>query len=177
MGLLSRQTSKASRTGPVTDCQGCSSFSWKSHLTPATWETGPATPWCLEPAYQRAWMFKFRKWKLAMQGLTIRYMLQNVCQIRCIYESHVILLFCFMASRGIFGRQGLACMTDIDPETFLVPSSFYHLIYFSFILPLLRWTLCFSLSIIRTYGQAPAGSRIFNPRISGTGFRQNPRIS
>ena len=46
-------------------------------------------------------------------------MLQNVCQIRCIYESHVILLFCFMASRGIFGRQGLACMTDIDPETFL----------------------------------------------------------
>ena len=46
-------------------------------------------------------------------------MLQNVCQIRCKYESHVILLFCFMASRGIFGRQGLACMTDIDPETFL----------------------------------------------------------
>ena len=41
-----------------------------------------------------------------MQGLTIRYMLQNVCQIRCKYESHVILLFCFMASRGIFGRQG-----------------------------------------------------------------------
>ena len=54
-----------------------------------------------------------------MQGLTIRYILQNVCQIRCKYESHVILLFCFMASRGIFGRQGLACMTDIDPETFL----------------------------------------------------------
>ena len=91
----------------------------KTHLTLATWETGPATPWCLEPANERAWMFKFRKWKLAMQSLTIRYMLQNVCQIRCKYESHVILLFCFMASRGIFCRQGLACMTDIDPETFL----------------------------------------------------------
>ena len=122
----------------------------KTHLTLATWETGPATPWCLEPAYERAWMFKLRKWKLAMQGLTIRYMLQNVCQIRCKYESHVILLFCFMASRGIFGRQGLACMTDIDQETFL--GAFIILsFYFIFIFPLLRWTLCFSLSIICIY--------------------------
>ena len=77
----------------------------KTHLTLATWETGPATPWCLEPAYERAWMFKFRKWKLVMQGLTIRYMLQNVCQIRCKYESHAILLFCFMAPRGIFSMH------------------------------------------------------------------------
>ena len=52
-----------------------------------------------------------------------------------------------MASRGIFGRQGLACMTDIDQETFL--GAFIILsFYFIFIFPLLRWTLCFSLSII-----------------------------
>ena len=118
----------------------------KTHLTLATWETGPATPWCLEPAYERVWMFKFRKWKLAMQGLTIRYMLQNVCQIRCKYESHAILFY----GCGIFGRQGLACMTDIDQETFL--GAFIILsFYFIFIFPLLRWTRCFSLSIICIY--------------------------
>ena len=51
---------------------------------------------------------------------------------------------------GIFGRHGLACMTDIDQETFL--GAFIILsFYFIFIFPLLRWTLCFSLSIICIY--------------------------
>ena len=65
------------------------------------------------------------------------------------------MLFCYFVLWLHVGylaaRQGLACMTDIDQETFLGAFIILSFEIFLCIFPLLRWTLCFSLSIIRIY--------------------------
>ena len=119
MGLLSRQTSKASRTGPVTDCQGCSSLQRKIPPDPChlgDWPSHPMVPGTLKQVYlcpvkhAKRHPAECNRCGIFPHVICCKKLAKYVANVRPMF----ILLFCFTTSRGIFGQDLGCCKDEVD---------------------------------------------------------------
>ena len=112
VALLSKQTSRASRTGPVIDCQGCSTL--QSILENPTWPSSPPGRLAQPPhgaCNLARWSVLNERYQTESKRCSIfvtRYTFQKASQICCKYEGDVYFVFLlYGVAWDIWPRPGM----------------------------------------------------------------------